>query len=69
MADNNRSVKWVEDEILKSCMEKYVKQSLQRSEILDFMMRDFPQYEWSLRSLDRRLRFFDVYYNDDNVSV
>lgn len=68
MADN-RCAKWVEDEILKSCMVKYVKQSLQRSEILDFMIRDFPQYTWSLRTLDRRLRYFEIYYNDDNVGV
>ena len=50
-------------------MVKYVKQSLQRSEILDFMTRDFPQYAWSLRTLDRRLRYFEIYYNDDNVGV
>ena len=33
------------------------------------MERDFSQYPWSIRSLDRRLRLFDVYYNDDTVKV
>ena len=65
----NRNAKWMEDEVLKSCLVKYVKQSLHRSEILDFMIRDFPQYAWSLRSLDRRLRYFEIYYNNVNVGV
>ena len=38
-------------------------------EVLDFLQRDFPQYPWSLRSLDRRLRHFEINYNDANVKV
>ena len=40
-----------------------------REEALDFLKRDFPQYAWSVRSLDRRMRYFDIYYNDRRVSV
>lgn len=50
-------------------MEKYVAQDLRRKEILDFMKRDYAEYSWSFRSLDRRLRYFDIYYTDSNVSV
>ena len=40
-----------------------------RTEILSFVSRDFPQYPWSLRSVDRRLRHFGIYYTDHNVDV
>ena len=58
-----------DDMLLKEDMFKYIKQSLQREEILDFLTRDFAQFAWSLRILDRRLRYFDIYYHDNNVSV
>ena len=51
---------WVHDDKLKEAMSRYVQQSLQRSEILDFLTRDFPQYPWSIWSLDRRLRHFEI---------
>ena len=47
--------------ILKSDLKKYVKEDLRRTEILDFMKRDFSQYAWSLSSLDRHMRYFDIY--------
>jgi hypothetical protein len=50
-------------------MVKYVGQNLQTREILDFLTHDFPQYAWSLRSLDRRLRHFNLYFNDNSVTV
>ena len=68
MADN-RAAAWSEDEILKAAILKYVQQGLKRVEVLDFLQRDFPQYPWSLRSLDRRLRHFEINYNDANVKV
>ena len=40
-----------------------------RTEILSFVSRDFPQYPWSLRILDRRLRHFGIYYTDRTVDV
>ena len=33
------------------------------------LKRDFPMYAWSIRSLDRRLRCFEIYYNNPEVSV
>ena len=33
------------------------------------MQRDFPEYAWSLCTLDRRLRYFDIYKTEQNVSV
>ena len=33
------------------------------------MKRDFSQYAWSLSSLDRRMRYFDIHYTDNNVTV
>ena len=50
-------------------MVKLVQQGLQRIEALDFLKRDFPEYPWSMRTLDRRLRYFDIFYNDQSVEV
>ena len=69
MAAYFRNDGWKEDVVLKKEMAKYVKQGFQRREMLDFLKRDFAQYAWSLRTLDRRLRHFDIQYNDKNVSV
>ena len=33
------------------------------------MVRDFGEYSWSLRSLDRELSFFNVHCTDNSVSV
>ena len=33
------------------------------------LRKDFPQYARSVRTLDRRLRYFEVYYKDDTVSI
>ena len=47
----------------------YVRQGLQRKEVLDFVKHDFDQYTWSLRSLDRRLRHLQIFYKDKTVQV
>ena len=62
---------WKEDDKLKAdmVMEIYVGQGLKRTEMLSFFERDFPQYSWSMRSLERRLRHFGIYYTDRNVTV
>ncbi len=54
---------------LKCDLQKYVNQNLRRSEIIDFLQRDYPNYCWSLPTLDRRLRFFDIYYIDQSTSL
>jgi len=64
-----RNDAWKNDYALKEDLTKYVRQLLQREEILSFVQRDFAQYAWSIRSLDRRLRYFDIFYSDKNVTV
>ena len=64
-----RNTNWEEDGPLKADFEKYVEQDLRRTEILDFLKRDYGQYAWSLSSLDRRLRHFGIYYTNTNVTV
>ena len=59
---------WREDFRLKEDQEDYVKQGLMRREICDFMTRDYPNYRWSIRTLDRRLRFFNIFYNDRDTT-
>ena len=43
--------------------------NLKEEEIFDFMLRDFDCYAWSVRTLDRRLRYFDIRYTDTDVAV
>jgi hypothetical protein len=64
-----RNKDWLEDAFLKEEMKRYVGQGLRRKEILDYLTRDFPQYAWSFRSLDRRLREFNIFFTDREVSV
>ena len=55
---------WKEDNQMENDLKTYVSQNLKRSEVLDFMQRDFPQYKWSLATLDQRLRHFGIHYID-----
>ena len=64
-----RSNTWTVDEDLKDQLIKYVSQGLKREEILDFVKRDFSHYTWSLRTLDRRLKFFDIHRTGRDVTV
>ena len=55
---------WKNDENLKNDLDRYVKQNLKRKEILDFVQKEYPEYSWSFRTLDRRLRWFNIHYSD-----
>ena len=60
---------WKEDDDLKDILVQYVKQYLRRTEMIDFVSRDLDEYAWSLRSLDRRLEYFDIRYTDRSVEI
>ena len=64
-----RNDSWRDDFALKEDLTKYVRQGMQRKEMLDFFKRDFPRYAWSIPTLDRRLRLFNIFYTDTNVTV
>ena len=69
MAARIRDTNWINDKHLEDTLRKLVGDNLKRTEILDYMQRDFPGYAWSLRTLDRRIRYFNIYKTDKNVSV
>ena len=69
MAERVRNLNWKEDEKLKQDLSSYVSQGLKREEILDFVKKVYEEYTWSFRTLDRRLRAFNIYYTDTQVSV
>ena len=70
MCSNNiRHDEWKTDLTLKSSMEKYVREGLRRAEVLSFLKRDFPNYAWSLRTMDRRIAHFDIRRTNYNVTV
>ena len=69
MASRIRNDSWKEDENLEKTLHQYVKEGLRHHEILDFLSRDFPEYAWSFRTLDRMLQYFDSGYTDRNVTI
>ena len=60
---------WADDENLKHDLEEYVLNNFKRAEVLDFMRKEYPEYTWSLRTLDRRLRYFNISYIDYQTDV
>ena len=44
-------------------------QNMKRSEVLDSLKRDYPEYAWSLPTLDRRMRHFDIKYINYETTV
>ena len=69
LATRIRNKNWADDENLDESLRNYNRQGLQRKEILSFLVRDFGDYAWSLRSLDRRLSHFNIHRNNKSVSV
>ena len=55
---------WKNDESLAEPedLRIYVSKKFHRSKILDFMRRDYPSYNWSIATLHRWLRLFDIFY-------
>ena len=64
-----RNDSWKNDLRLKEDMSTYVRCGYKRKEIIDFLERDYPQYAWSFRSLDRQMREFAIYFTDKDVTV
>lgn len=60
---------WKEDSELKKDLEKYVQQNLKREELLDFVKRKYTAYCWSVRTLARRLSFFNIKYIDYDTDL
>ena len=69
MAARIRDTNWINDKHLEGTLRKLVGDNLKRTEILDCMQRDFPEYAWNLRTLDRHLKYFNIYKTDKNISV
>ena len=69
MEERIRSLNWQNDENLKDDLQRYVVENFHGKEILDFVRRDYPQYAWSLGTLDRRLANFDIKYINYDVDI
>ena len=64
-----RNTDWKFDNELEETMKCLVLRNFKRSEILDFLKRDFPDYSWSLASLSRRMKYSDIKYTDYSTTV
>ena len=54
---------------LKADLTRCVREGSSRSEILDFVSRDYSIYTLSIRTLDRRLREYQIFYDRENLPV
>ena len=63
-----RDSSWKEDTRLADKMRKYIQQGLTHQEMMSFLTCHFSQYTWSIRTLDRWLRHFGIFYTDKTVS-
>ena len=58
MEDSNS----INDVALEQDSRHYICRNLDRKETLDFVKRDYEQYCWSIATLDRGPRVFDINY-------
>ena len=65
----NTNDDWKGDNQLEQDLGDFVSQNLKRAEILDFVQQKFPQYHWSIATLDRRLRYFGIHYINSNTPL
>ena len=63
------NTEWINDAKLESDLKSYVAQNYKRTEILDFVKRDFAEYQWSIATLARRLKQFQISYVDYTTDV
>eukprot|EP00794_Sanderia_malayensis_P021019 gene21019-23072_t len=64
-----RSDLWKVDEKMRENLEDCNSQGIHRQDMLDYMKRDYPQYNWSFRTLCRRLNFFKIAKTDYFVTT
>ena len=64
-----RKSDWEDDNDLNNDLAKFVSLNLKRMEILDLLIKDYPMYAWSLRSLARRMEYFGIQFTDYDVEV
>lgn len=69
MAECIRNSDWQDDEKLNDDLQRYVMENLRRKEVLDFVKGYYPQYAWSLETLDRRLGHFGSRYINYDAEI
>ena len=69
MASSSMATSWFDNKELEDILLMYVSQNMKGKEILDYMRRDFSCYPWSIPTLDRRLRYFNIRYIDNTVTI
>ena len=60
---------WKLNDKLNEDLVKYVEQNLKRTEILDFVRHDYPEYVLSIPTLYRRLQHFHISYINKTITV
>ena len=69
MTAHVRDTNWIKDKHLENTLRALVGDNSNWTEVLDYMKSDFLEYPWSQRTLDRRVRYFNIYKTDKSISV
>ena len=69
MTAHVRDTNWIKDKHLENTLRGLVGDNSNWTEVLDYMKSDFLEYPWSQRTLDRRVRYFNIYKTDKSISV
>ena len=64
-----RNSEWKEGLNLRNDLEKYVFKNFKREEIVDFVKRDYPNYAWSLGTLSRQIKCFNIKFVNYETTV
>ena len=64
-----KTAEWKDDDSLRQDLETYVRRNYQRRELLDVVTDKYPMYSWSLRTLCRRMQYFNICYVDVSVDL
>ena len=64
-----RNSGWKLDKVLDEFLRERVRRNYQRKDLLVEVLKLFPQYAWSMRSLAYRLEHFGVRYINYNTDI
>ena len=60
---------WKGNDDLKTDLCDFTRRNFKRLEMLDFLKKKYPTFSWSLRTLARRLKYFDSKYVRHDVDL
>ena len=64
-----RNDNWKNDQDLRQSLERFVRRSYKRCEIVVSVKKQFSQYAWSISTLANRLKYFEIKYTNHETPL